>query len=132
MDGKVVLVTGAARGIGNNIAKSFVNAGATVVIADIDNKLGAEAAEQLNKSGSATFAYSDLSTAAGADATIQEVLKQHGSLHVLINNARSGPNGRRDLSTEDEESWDATMAVTLKGTFFCSTCSVASLVRISD
>jgi NAD(P)-dependent dehydrogenase (short-subunit alcohol dehydrogenase family) len=118
MAGKVALVTGAARGIGNNIARAFANAGATVVIADINAEVGQAAADDLSKAGIASFVHADLSQVGGPEKAIDEVIEQHRRLDYLVNNARSVPNGRRDLESEDEESWDATLMVTLKGTFF--------------
>jgi NAD(P)-dependent dehydrogenase (short-subunit alcohol dehydrogenase family) len=118
MQGKVVLVTGAARGIGQNIARTFSRAGATVIIADINSEAGTAAAERLSAEGNVTFLRADLAIAGGSDSAIKEVIDKHGRLDTLINNARSAPDGRRDLHSEDEESWDDTLSVTLKGTFF--------------
>jgi 3-oxoacyl-[acyl-carrier protein] reductase len=123
LDGKVALVTGAARGIGNNIAQTLARAGAIVVIADINEEEGLAAAEALG--GQASFMNADLSSESGPDDLIKEVVKKHDRLDILINNARSRPEGRRDLITEDEESWDATLAVTLKGTFFVARAALS-------
>jgi NAD(P)-dependent dehydrogenase (short-subunit alcohol dehydrogenase family) len=120
MEGKIALVTGAARGIGNNIARAFARAGAIVIVADIDSDSGNAAAEALADFGQVSFLHSDLSVIGGPDKAIQKAVEQYGRLDALINNARSTPKGRRDLESEDEESWDDTLAVTLKGTFFAA------------
>jgi NAD(P)-dependent dehydrogenase (short-subunit alcohol dehydrogenase family) len=114
-----VIVTGAARGIGKNIAAGFIRAGATVVIADIDATAGHAAAEELGGgSGQVSYVDADLSADDGPERMIEQVTSQFGKLDVLVNNARSRPDGRRDMWSEDRDSWDDTFAVTLRGSFF--------------
>jgi NAD(P)-dependent dehydrogenase (short-subunit alcohol dehydrogenase family) len=117
--GKVVAVTGAARGIGRNIAARFAAAGAQVYLCDVDADLGRKAADALRaKKLKAEFVAADLSTASGATSMISGIASKAGRLDVLVNNARAGKAAA--LLDETEASWDLGMSVTLKGAFFAS------------
>ena len=123
LGGRVALVTGAARGIGRNIARLLARAGASVVIADIDTENGPLAAAELSACGTPTsYLFADLAKVGGPALAIRRCVEQHGRLDILVNNARSG--SRADLLTQDEKSWDATMAVTLRGTFFAAQAAI--------
>lgn len=117
--GRVVLVTGAARGIGLNVARQFCESGAFVSIIDIDRETGERAAETLRRSGGrAVFSHGDLAAAGEPARVVQDLAAAQGKIDVLVNNAASGP--RTTLFEETEASWAATMAVTLRATFFTS------------
>jgi NAD(P)-dependent dehydrogenase (short-subunit alcohol dehydrogenase family) len=124
LNGKIALVTGAARGIGNNIAAKLASRGATVVIADINAELGESAIENIASAGRVSYITVDLSSKKGSQQVIEATVEQHGRLDILVNNARSRPAGKPDLMSENEESWDATLSVTLKGTFFTSQAAI--------
>jgi len=118
-DGKIVLVTGSARGIGRNISGGLARAGASVLIADVNAAAGQIAADELDDgSGRVSYLPADLAADDGPELLIDRVVKQFGRLDVLVNNARSRPQGKPDIWTENRLSWDDTMAVTLRGTFF--------------
>lgn len=104
LTGNVALVTGAARGIGRDLALALQGAGATVV----SGVRGGDAPTQ-----SVTI---DLRDVASIRAAIDEVVERHGKLDVLVNNAGLGTNHDALDATEDE--WDELMAVNLRGLFF--------------
>ena len=83
MSGKVVLVTGAARGIGQGIANVFAAAGAKVVLADIDEEAVKSASEGINGEGIVL----DVSEPDAVDAAITGIVSRHGSTDVVVNNA---------------------------------------------
>ena len=117
--GKVVAVTGGARGIGRNIAKAFGGEGAFIGLADIDQEKGNTAVSELRGHGvTAEFLHVDLSRRGEPQAMVRNVVERFGRLDVLINNARSG--GRNAGSEEDEDAWEVSMAVTLRAAFFAS------------
>lgn len=117
--GKVVAVTGAARGIGRSIAARFAGAGARVFICDINAELGRNFAQALQaKKQKAEFIATDLSAEGGPESMILAIANKARRLDVLVNNARAGKAAT--LLDETEASWDLGMSVTLKGAFFAS------------
>jgi glucose 1-dehydrogenase len=88
LDGKVALLTGAARGIGLGMAKALASAGCAVVIQDIDLPVACEEVKKIKAHGGRAIALGgdvgDLSTPA---KVIDEVVREFGNLHILVNNA---------------------------------------------
>lgn len=118
LQGKVVLVTGASKGLGRGLAKILAQEGARVAIASRDEKqLESLALEIRNDGGvSATFSL-DLRDVASIYSCVAEVEKQMGPIEVLVNNAGMGNPIPAELITEED--WDWMMDLNLKGTFFC-------------
>ena len=86
-DGRVAVVTGAARGIGEQVARALGRLGAHVVILDVRTS-GQAVADHINKSGgSAAFVEVDLVDLDRLDTVQQEILATHGRVDVLVNNA---------------------------------------------
>ena len=83
LDGKVALVIGAARGIGEGIAQRFVEEGARVVIADTEVEAGRETAARLK----GRFVETDISRMDHAERAVQTALDSFGSLDILVQNA---------------------------------------------
>jgi NAD(P)-dependent dehydrogenase (short-subunit alcohol dehydrogenase family) len=120
LDGKIAVVTGAARGIGAATATVLAERGATIVVADILEDLGRESAEEIARhgDGGAEFRKLDVRDADQVRAVADDVVAEHGRVDLLMNNAgvvESSPTF--DL---DEATWAQTMAVNLSGPFLCS------------
>ncbi|MBZ0271276.1 SDR family oxidoreductase [bacterium] len=115
---KVVLVTGAASGIGRATAIAFANEGAKTVLADRD-EAGADAAALIRASGGeAIFVRTDVSSAGDVAALFDAIDNAHGRIDIAFNNAgveaKVGP-----LADQREEDFDRVIAVNLKGVWLC-------------
>jgi NAD(P)-dependent dehydrogenase (short-subunit alcohol dehydrogenase family) len=114
---QIVLITGAARGIGKSIAKRFALAGAQVIIADINETEGSKSAEQITKEGyKAEFVKIDLGDTTSVEAVIQHCFDQYSHLDVLVNNARGGQ--RTSPLEETEANWQVAFDISLKAPLF--------------
>lgn len=116
--GKVVLVTGGGRGIGESIAEGFVRAGAKVYICSRKAETCAETAKRLSAFGSciALPVAGDISSAAGRAAIVEAFGKLESRLDVLINNA--GALWAAPLAEYPESGWDKVFDLNVKGLFF--------------
>jgi NAD(P)-dependent dehydrogenase (short-subunit alcohol dehydrogenase family) len=117
---KVVLVTGAAHGIGRAIALRFGGEGAQVVVNDV-NAQGAEATAQAiaDNGGLAVAVVADVSNKGEVDRLFDSVLERFGTLDVLVNNAGL-INVERHFLEGDETWWDRVLTTNLKSVFLCS------------
>lgn len=121
-DGKVVIVTGAGKGIGKACALAFAQEGGAVVIGDISEEDGTATASEITESdGKAIAVKCDVSKAADAENLVQTAVAQFGGVDVLCNIAGIGGYGTVDVFPEDE--WDRIIGVNLKGAFL--TCKYA-------
>lgn len=112
LEGKVAIVTGGANGIGRAIAEVFVEEGAKVVIADVDEEAGAAAAAVLGEA--ATSVPTDVSQAESVQAAVDHALERFGALHVMVNNAGVSGSPRR-LMQDDLRDFDRVIGIDLFG-----------------
>lgn len=121
--GRVVVVTGAAKGIGAAIAGAFADAGGTVFALDRD----IEPAEALaaEKPGSLFPLRVDVTDRAAVDSAFAEIHDAKGRIDVLVNNAGFGRGYLiEDMSAQD---WDSVVGVNLTGTFNCTRAAIAAM-----
>jgi 3-oxoacyl-[acyl-carrier protein] reductase len=112
-DGRVAVVTGAARGIGFGTASRFAEEGAKVAILDLDEAQAAEAAARLGEGHLGVGC--DVSDSEAAEAAVEKVVSELGGIHILVNNA--GVTRDNLLFKMTAEDWDMVMNVHLKGAF---------------
>ena len=124
MDERVVLVTGAAGGIGRAAAARFRDRGDAVVLTDVDAQGLTEVAEEL---GIRDMVVADVTVVADCERAVAETVQRHGRLDVLVNCAGIWVEGPTAEMTEAE--FDRTMAVNLKGTFFMCRYAIPHLER---
>lgn len=119
---KVVIVTGAAGGLGRAFAEGFAGAGARLVVADIDEAGVRETASLLTASGADAHPVQvDVTDKASTDALAQAAINAFGRIDVLINNAAIYATlTRTPFQDIDPTEWDRVMAVNVKGTWLCS------------
>jgi NAD(P)-dependent dehydrogenase (short-subunit alcohol dehydrogenase family) len=116
LKGEVAIVTGAGRGIGYEAARALVWLGANVVIAEIDEKNGKVAEENINKefsAGKAFFVKTDIGNEKDIDKLAEAALKKFGKVDIVLNNATVFPMGA--VKDTPLESWDFSYRVNLRG-----------------
>lgn len=119
LDRRITIVTGGGRGIGFGIAKRLCEAGAEVVIAEFNANLGREAAQSLVDAGHrAHFQPVDVTKAESVEAMTQAVVRQHGRIDILINNAGLAEIGPTETFPLDK--WYRQIDVMLNGVFLCT------------
>jgi 3-oxoacyl-[acyl-carrier protein] reductase len=116
LTGQTAIVTGAATGIGEAIARRLARAGATVAVADIDAEGAARVAESLG--GQCFPLQIDITQGDSVRRNVDEVLARSGRIDILVNNA--GIAGRAaPLWEQTEEDWRQIIAINLDGVFHC-------------
>jgi NAD(P)-dependent dehydrogenase (short-subunit alcohol dehydrogenase family) len=127
--GKVAIVTGAGGGIGLATAKAFAKAGASVVIAEIQDKLGEEAARGIiAEGGQAVYIHTDVSHAKSVATLITRTVQAYGSVDYAVNNAGIDPEVVPEASW-DEHMFDKIIGVNLKGVFLCMKYELAQMEK---
>lgn len=116
IEGKVALVTGGSRGIGEMIATGFVEAGAKVYISARKAQACNELAEELSKKGTCISLPFDLGTMQGIEGLASELARREEKLDILVNNA--GAAWGEPIDQYSESGWDKVMSINLKGPFF--------------
>jgi 3-oxoacyl-[acyl-carrier protein] reductase len=125
---KVVIVTGAAAGIGAGVAKLFTERGAHVFLADLDGEGVKKTAATLQAEGGSAFAFE--ANAGSRDAmanVVEDAVKRFGCIDVLINNAGIYP--RHPFLEMTEEQWDTMQNTNLKSVFHCTKLVMPHMVR---
>ena len=128
-DGRVAVITGAARGIGFGIATRLAEEGASIAVVDLDETAAAEAAAKLTlvEGAKAVGIGADVSDAPSVDAAIERVVAELGGIHVLVNNA--GVTRDNLLFKMTELDWDLVMNVHLKGAFLMTKAAQTHFVQ---
>jgi 3-oxoacyl-[acyl-carrier protein] reductase len=125
---KVALVTGAAQGIGKAISLRLAQEGAGVGVCDLNLALAERTAEEINGLGQKAKAYGvNVADATEVDRVVAETVQELGRIDILVNNA--GITKDALLLRMEEESWDAVLAVNLKGTFLFSKACVKVMIK---
>ncbi len=133
LDDRVVVVTGAARGLGLAIARRLGEDGASIALCDIDVRRGEDSAEKLRADGiAARYVRVDLADADSVDEMAVSVTAD-GPIYGLVNNAAlaDGVGGRavHELAVDE---WDRVLDVNLRGTFLVSRALIPSIIEHSD
>ncbi len=128
-EGRVALVTGAARGIGRSIAETIATRGGQVVLADLNfEQVNETALEIAQNSGSKTFALPvDVSNTDNAKEMVTKAIEEFGHIDILVNNA--GITRDTLIMRMEEADWDAVLDINLKGAFNCSKAVVRPMMK---
>ena len=115
LDGQIVIITGGAQGIGEGICKIFCNEGATVALWDILND-GQKTADNIKAGGGDIFFQNvDVTSQDSVDAAVLDIIKNHGKIDVLINNA--GIIRDRSFLKMTRKEWDMVHSVNIDSLF---------------
>jgi len=116
---RVVVITGASRGIGRSIALAFADAGAKIVAAATTKEGCQKLVDELTQQGVEAIAVQcNVAVAEDADKLIDTAVEKFGVVDILVNNAGITKDGL--LLRMKEDDWDAVMSVNLKGAFLCT------------
>ncbi|ODT74272.1 MAG: short chain dehydrogenase [Pelagibacterium sp. SCN 64-44] len=126
--GKVVLITGAATGIGRATALAFAAAGAAVVIGDVDPRAEATAGEIVKARGKAIFQKTDVSDSGQVEALVARAVSEFGALDMAFNNAGLLPP-TAPLAEQTDDDWARIMSVDVTGVFFCLKHELAQMAK---
>jgi len=114
LKGKVAIITGAAMGLGEAMARLFTKQGARVIIADIADESGKNLAESL--SPPATYVHCDVSKELDISAAVDLAIELHGQLDVMFNNAGTAESGSvKSVAEYEMEQYDRVMSVNVRG-----------------
>jgi NAD(P)-dependent dehydrogenase (short-subunit alcohol dehydrogenase family) len=129
LEGRVALITGAARGIGRATAELFAAEGAHIAIADVDIDAAAETAESISSTGAEALPVpADVTDGASVRAMVTSAVDRYGRLDVLVNNAGVLLPEDASVTETDEAVWDRTVAIDLRGVFLCCKYGVPALL----
>jgi NAD(P)-dependent dehydrogenase (short-subunit alcohol dehydrogenase family) len=128
LNGQIALVTGAARGLGNDIALALAHAGADVALGFRDINTGSELVKEIEAMGRRVLPLQmDVLQLDQIQRAVDDTLAQFGRIDILVNNVGLGPsNLAEDVNEAD---FDLTVAVNLKGTFFVSQAVGRAMIR---
>jgi len=113
LQNKIALITGAAQGLGNQIARKFIDEGSIVYICDIKDKT--PEVEELERGGRAFYRTLDVTDEVHWEAVLGEIAQTHGKIDILVNNAAI--NIRETIEEMDESHLDLMMDINIKGPF---------------
>ena len=126
LQGKVAIITGAARGQGAEEARMFAKEGAKVVLADVTDQEGtAVAAEIAEMGGDALYVHLDVTNEDEWDAAVQSAVASFGKLDILVNNAGIWRRGHVLETSSDQ--WDDIMDVNAKGVFLGTKAAIPEM-----
>lgn len=127
LNGKVALVTGAARGIGRGIAHRFAEEGASVGIMDLDAEACQVVVDEITEAGGqALEVHADISDPTQVTQAVGKLQKQFGTITVLMNNAAVMPAGAIHETSLDD--FDRCVAVNLRGTYLVSSAVIPGML----
>ena len=128
LTGKGAIVTGAGMGIGQAIAFRLAEAGASVMITDINLEAANQTVEQIKvRDGKAQAIHADASSAADAEKVTQATVEAFGHLDILVNNAGIFPHS--PVLEISEGIWDRVLDINIKGVYFYSRAAAKEMIK---
>jgi len=130
LNGKVALITGGGAGIGRESCLLFARHGAKVVVTDVNDKAGEETVKMIKQQGGdAVYVHADVSKPNECDHMVKTAEQKYGKLNVLFNNAGIMHHSDGTVLETDEQVWDLTFNINVKGVFFGCKYGIPALRR---
>lgn len=130
LDGKIALVTGGGRGIGQAVAVAYAEGGAKVLVCDIDEEPAKETLELVKKAGSdGDVAVGNVMKKAEVEAMVKKAVDGMGGLDIMANVAGITRDGMAHKMSEED--WDFIIDINLKGTFLCCQAGLNAMRTIA-
>jgi gluconate 5-dehydrogenase len=128
LSGKVAIVTGASRGLGQYFSRALAKAGADLVITSRDLSRLTEFKKEIESLGRKALAVQlDVLSQSDIDNMVQATIKEYGKIDILVNNA--GLNIRNPSTEFSPEDWDTVLDTNLKGSFFCAQAVTKEMIK---
>ncbi len=128
LNGKIALVTGAAQGIGRDIAMGLASDGADVAICDVNLEAAQKTAGDIEAKGGKSLALkANVASSADVTAMVDQVVEKFGRIDILVNNAGITRDGLI-LRMKDED-WDLVLSINLKGAFLCTKSALKYMTK---
>ena len=128
LNDKVAMVTGAARGLGQAIAVKLAEAGADMVLCDLNAEWLEETAGKVKALGRKVECYGvNVADGESVNAGVKQITKDFGKIDILVNNAGITKDGLIMRMSEDD--WDAVLNVNLKGVFLCTKAAMRGMMK---
>jgi 3-oxoacyl-[acyl-carrier protein] reductase len=128
LNGKITLVTGAAQGIGREIALALAADGADVAICDVNLDAAQKTSADIEAAGRKSLALkANVAVSAEVTAMIDQVVEKFGRIDILVNNAGITRDGLI-LRMKDED-WDLVLSINLKGSFLCAKAALKHMTK---
>ncbi len=128
LNGKTALVTGAAQGIGRDIALALASDGANVAICDVNIEAAQKTAADIEAKGRKSLALkANVAVAAEVTAMVDQVVAELGRIDILVNNAGITRDGL--ILRMKEEDWDLVLGINLKGAFNCAKAALKHMTK---
>ena len=128
LDAKIAVVTGAASGIGWAVANALAQAGAAVVVADVNQEGGEQAVARIvEQRGTASFQRADVQQVADVRRLMRSATERYGSVDILVNNA--GLQHVAPIIEFPEERWNTLIGTMLTGAFLCTKYAMPTMME---
>jgi len=130
LSNKVVIITGAASGMGKAASELFAAEGASIVAVDIADQAGEELVQSIRQAGGdALFIHADVSQSADVQDMAQRTIETFGRIDVLYNNAGIMPASDTSVVETSEETWELAINVNLKSAFLCCKYAIPHMMQ---